>query len=490
MKDKKILIIFLFCLLFAQPVLAQVDVDPNFNPNRILNDNDLLDTNSMGLADIQTFLQNKGSFLANYTAPNANGVTKSAAEIIYDASRNNFDCDGVELSDSPTEAEKQQKCKRITTVNPKFLLVLLQKEASLIEDSSPTTSRLDWATGYGCPDSWVCNPYYKGFGKQINSASLQFRAYMNESEKYNYKAGQTYIINNTPTPYCTTANQTMAVTPENKATAALYNYTPHVFNGNYNVYKLWNRYFPKIITLYPDGSILQAKGNPAIWLIEGGKKRLFLNWSAFVSRFKPEQVVTAKQEDLDNYPEGEAIKFANYSLVQTPDKQIYLLVDKEKRPFASLTAFKKIGFNPEEIETATADDLANYQSGRIITATSTYVTGVLMQDKKGGGVFYVENGTKAPILDKIFLSTKFQGKKILKVTTQQLNSYVKVNPVLFPDGTILKTDSFPTVYLISNGTKRPFADEAVFNKLGYKFQNIITVSSQVLYQYPLGETIK
>ncbi len=490
MKGYKLIIIFLFSLLFAQPALAQTEIDPNFNPNRILSDSDLLDTNSLGLADIQNFLQSKGSFLANYTAPNANGVTKSAAEIIYDASRNNFDCDGVTLSNSPTEAEKQQKCRKITTVNPKFLLILLQKEASLIEDSSPTTSRLDWATGYGCPDGWVCNPYYKGFGKQVNSAALQFLAYMNEPENYNYQAGQTYIISNTPTPYCTTANQTMAVTPENKATAALYNYTPHVFNGNYNVYKLWNRYFPKVTTLYPDGSILQVKGNPAIWLIEGGKKRLFLNWSAFISRFKPEQIVITKQEDLDNYSEGETIKFANYSLVQTPDKQIYLLVDKEKRPFASLAVFQKIGFNPEEIEKTTANDLASYQTGKTITATSTYVTGVLMQDKKGGGVFYVENGTKAPILDKIFLSTKFQGKKILKVTTQQLDSYTKIGPVLFSDGTLLKTDNFPTVYLISNGSKRPFADETAFNKLGYNLQNVITASSQVLYQYSLGETIK
>ena len=38
------------------------------------------------------------------------------------------------------------------------------------------------------------------------------------------------------------------------------------------------------------------------------------------------------EDELDNYAPGEAIKFANYSLVQTPDKTIYLLVDKEKRP--------------------------------------------------------------------------------------------------------------------------------------------------------------
>lgn len=486
MNTKKLIICLLILVFSPISVLAQT-IDPNFNPNRIIEDSDLMNYNAMNLAEIQRFLQNKNSYLANYTTLNAHGTTKSAAEIIYDASHNNFDCEGANLSDSPTEAEKQEKCRKITTVNPKFLLILLQKEASLIEDSNPPQARLDWATGYGCPDGWVCNPYYKGFGKQVNSAALQFLAYMNEQSRYSYKAGETYTFTN---PYGTISQEKMTVTPANKATAALYNYTPHVFNGNYNVYKLWNRYFPKTAKLYPDGSILQVKGDPGIWLIENGKKRPFLNYSAFISRFKPEQVVKIEAAELDNYEPGEAIKFANYSLIQTPDKKIYLIVDKEKRPFASLAVFKSIGFNPEEIELASEADLNIYPVGRTITATSTYVTGVLMQEIKTGGIYYVVDGTKAPLTDKILLTTKFKGKKIIKDTTGALNKYTKVAPVLLDDGTLVKTDNFPTVYLISNGEKRPFASEMIFNKLGYNSSLIITVSSKFLYNYPQGEPIQ
>lgn len=484
---KKIIIITLIVLLF--PLISLAQVDPNFNPHNILNDGDILDYNSMTLPDIQNFLQSKSSYLANYFAPNAHGTTKMAAEIIYDATHNNFNCDGVTLSENPTEAEKKQKCRTITTVNPKFLLVLLQKEASLIEDSKPSQARLDWATGYGCPDNWACNPYYKGFGKQVNSAALQFLAYMKESYNYKYQIGKTYTFTN---PYGTISNEPMAVTPQNKATAALYNYTPHVFNGNYNVYKLWNRYFPEDSEkrlLYPDGSILKTADDPVVYLISNGQKRPFTNWSSFVSRFKPEQIIVTAKSNLDNYPLGENIKFANYSLVQTPDKKIYLLVDKEKRPFDSLTTFKSIGFNPEEIEPASETDLNSYQLGKTITATSSYVTGALLQDTKTGGVYYVENNTKAPLLDKILLTTKFEDKKIIKVSSTILNNYTTVDPVLLDDGTLVKTDNFPTVYLISNGQKRPFADGNVFINLGYNFQNIITASSKFLYNYDLGEPI-
>jgi len=496
MRYKKFIFIFLLFSLALLPLLApltafaQAAVDPKFNPNNILADGDLLDYSSLGLADIQNFLQAKGSYLANYYAPDTYGTVRTAAEIIYNAASNNYDCDGVILNDSHSETERIVKCRHITTVSPKFLLILLQKEQGLVEDPSPSQNSLDWATGYGCPDNWVCNPYYKGFGKQVNSAALQFLAYVNEQDHYTYKMGQTYTISNTPAPYCTETNQTMVVTPANKATAALYNYTPHVFNGNYNVYKIWQRYWPTNQIVYPDGSVLQVKGNPAIWLIQNGHKRLFANYAAFVSRYKPEQVVTVKQSDLDNYPAGNPIKLANYSLVQTPDKTIYLLVDSEKRPFASLAVFKKIGFNPDEIDKAAVADLAGYTLGKAITATSTYVTGTLMQDIKTGGVYYVENGTKAPILDKIFLTTKYKDKKIIKVSATTLSKYTTVSPILFPDGTLMKTASSPSVYLISNGQKRPFADGATFDKLGYSVKNILTVSSQLLYNYPLGAAIQ
>ena len=277
--------IFLVLLLFLvfSPTAKAVEIDPEFNPENIISDSEMLDYDSMNLNDIQRFLEKKNSYLATYRTVNAHGTPdKSAAEIIYDATHQNYDCSGIDLGDSPTEADKKAHCRIITTVNPKLILVLLQKEQSLTEATNPSQKSLDWATGYGCPDSIACNVYYKGFGKQVNSASLQFLAYINEQYRYSYKAGQTYTFTN---PYGEISTATMVVTPQNKATAALYNYTPHVFNGNYNFFKLWKKYFPTIKVSYPDGTILQAEGKKVLWLIENGKKREFINWGSFASRF-------------------------------------------------------------------------------------------------------------------------------------------------------------------------------------------------------------
>jgi hypothetical protein len=482
MKVKLFIFILISALIPITASQAQV-VDPNFNPNLIISDAELLDYDSLSLIQIQNFLEKYNSYLANYKTLNAHGNIKSAAEIIYEAATQNYDCDNITLSDNPTESEKQLKCRRITTVSPKFLLVLLQKEASLVEDPSPSQGRLDWATGYGCPDNWTCNPYYKGFGKQVNSASLQFLAYMQSPQKYNYKVGETYTFNN---PYGTISQEKMLVTPSNQATAALYNYTPHVFNGNYNVFKLYQRYFPTRLAHYPNGSLLQAQGEVGVWLIQDGLKRPFLSKSALVSRYSLNKIISVDPIELDAYDKGAPISLPNYSLVRSPDTSIYLIVDDEKRKFNSPELIKKFGFNPEEIIEASAQDLSYYHTGLPLSEESVYPTGALLQDPRNGGVFYVKNGKKAPIIDKVFLSTMFKDKKIIKASAEEIDRYEKIAPIMFGDGELLKSSSSNAVYLIAESYKRPFLSGDDFEKLGYKWENIISVSPQLLYEYPLG----
>ena len=490
MSKKRSSVVFLLLLVFLSfsPVTKAASIDPEFNPENIINDSEMLDYDSMDLDDIQRFLEKKNSFLATYRTVNAHGTpNKSAAEIIYDATHQNYDCSGINLGDSPTEADKKARCRIITTVNPKLILVLLQKEQSLIENSNPSSKSLDWATGYGCPDSVACNPYYKGFGKQVNSASLQFLAYVNEQYRYSYKAGQTYTFTN---PYGEISTATMVVTPQNKATAALYNYTPHVFNGNYNFFRLWKKYFPTVNVTYPDGSILQAEGSKVVWLIENGKKRQFMNWGSFVSRFNKNQIVKTTENVLGCYEKGTEIKFPNYSLVSDSNNKIYLLVDNEKRLIVDNATFKKIGFNKDEIITATTADLNSYKNGPEINMSSAYATGAVLQDSKTGERFYVENSVKYPILDRAIMDYKFKGTKITKVTTAELNKYKTGDQVLFDDGSLLISPSATTVYLIADGKKQPFASESVFLQMGYNKSNVITVTPQLLYVYDMGTTIQ
>jgi hypothetical protein len=440
---------------------AQQDIRTDFDPNFIISDAEILNSNAMSTDDIQQFLESRGSYLAAYNIINpGNGKTETTAQAIHEICQAN-------------------------NISPRFVLVLLQKEQGLIENPNPSQSSLDWACGYGCPDGGGCNVRWQGLWKQINSATLQFYDYMTNPFDYGYQKGNTYTFNNTCSGYSNPPSS--IITPFNNATAALYNYTPHVFNGNYNFFILWQRYFARN---YPDGSLLQMKGDKKIWLIQDDKKRSFASISVLASRFDVNKIITVEKSDLDKFSTSTPIKFSNYSLIRSPRGTVYLLVDDEKRGFTSSAVFKKFGYNPAEVVAAGWDDVNSYADGASLTATSTYPTGALLQDKKTGGVYWVYDGKKAPVQDKTLLASKFKNKKIIKVATTELNQYPTTDPILFGDGELLSSPSSPTIYLITGGKKRPFMSTDLLTKLGYKLSNVIKVSAQFLCNYDNGEVIK
>lgn len=455
---KKTLIGALVCLFSFGFFLEAQAADPGFNPNYIISDYEILDYDSMTLAEIQELLRSKDSFLSSYSAKDPDGKSWTAAEIIYDRAQTN-------------------------KISPKFIIVLLQKEMGLIEDLSPKSTQLDWATGYGCPDGGGCNERWRGLWKQINSATLQFYDYLENPQDYKYQKGLTYTFTN---PYSTTIKENVVVTPANDATAGLYNYTPHVYNGNYNFYVIWKRYFTKG---YPNGSLLQGRGEVGVWLIQNGQKRPFLTKGALTSRFDENKIIQVEKTELDAYSKGAPIKFPNYSIVRSPGGHIFLLVDDTRRGFATYEAFKKIGYNPEEVEDASWEDINSYREGKPITVTSAYPTGALLQDKTNGGVYWVIEGEKAPLHDRALLSAKFRKKKIIQVSPEELSQYVTIAPVMFTDGELLKSPTSRGVYLIEGGLKRPFLSGEAFESRGYKWENIISVSPQYLAKYELGEAI-
>jgi hypothetical protein len=448
------LVISFISFLSFQKVLA-FDAKENFDPNNIISDHEVLDHDSMSKEDIQKFLENKGSYLADYKCENPDtGEGLLASEVIYNRATAN-------------------------KVSPKFLLVLLQKEQSLIEDPDPSQGQLNWATGYGCPDGGGCNDRWKGLWKQVNSASLQFYDYIENPHLYNFRKGESYTFDN---PY-SNKEETNTVVPANDATAALYNYTPHVYDGNYNFYKLWNRYFTKT---YPDGSLLSAEGEPGVWLIRGGMKKPFQTQTALTSRFDKNKVIQVTKSTLSKYPKGAPVKFPNYSLVRSPDGSIYLLVDDKKRKIASDQAFKTIGFHPQEVMNASWADIRSYANGKPLTATSTYPTGALLQNKDTGGIYWVYEGIKSPVFDRVFLQTRFANKSIIPAEKEKLAKYDTGEPVKFNNGELLTSSKDPGVYLIANNKKRPFTSAEAFTEMGYQWKNIITVPERILDLYKEG----
>lgn len=248
----------------------------DFRAGRIIDNAVFTNKDSMSEAMIQDFLVKRGApCLVNYQSPeplgsNNYGGNVAASRVIW-------------------------KSAQLFNINPQVLLVTIQKETGLITRSSCTYTRADgstgdWrdtATGFDCPDGSPCNPTFFGFSKQVYQASRHFRGfYDNTSPVPPYTPGARSIAFN-PNGGCGSS----VVNIENRATAALYSYTPYQPNqaalnnlfgtgdgcsayGNRNFWRDFSLWFGSPLT---DGFTLATSfndnGDPRQWVIHNGIKR-------------------------------------------------------------------------------------------------------------------------------------------------------------------------------------------------------------------------
>ncbi len=435
-------------MLLLQPLAALGQSESVIDYNYIISDEEMAAYQTMSQQDIQDFLQSKNSYLSNLSATLDTGERVSISDIIFRASQDH-------------------------QINPQFLLVLLQREQSLIEDPSPTQDQLDWATGYSCLDGQACSDRWRGIQKQIYSAAEQFRYYYDHPEEYTFQPGKTSTVDG------------VSVTPKNNVTAALYNYTPHL-SGNALFQTLWQRYFTSLL---PDSTLVQVPGQSAVWLLNDSVRHAFTSMVALVSRYNPNLIVPITEADLEKYPEAATIDFPAYSVVRTKTAGImYLLTVDQKRLITSPDVFKTLGFNPEEVEDIADSAAALIPDGRPIGLTDAYPTGALLQDEKSKDIFYVESDRRYPVLDAAIMKVNFPTITPTVVAPAILDKYASGFPILMRDGVLVK-GSTPEVYVISNGKKRHITSEKVFTTIGYKWSNIITTTDAVLDLHPTGDPI-
>ncbi|MEK7817356.1 MAG: FG-GAP-like repeat-containing protein, partial [Actinomycetota bacterium] len=207
-------------------------------------------------AQVQWFLEQKGSFLANYSDEHHDLIGPG---VLGDGTCSNpaagcFDAYGWRASRVIWSAANWYG------INPQVILATLQKEQSLVTQPSYPPSyehwRIDYAMGYGCPDGGSCS--YAGFSRQVNRGTWQFNynmyyANLRDSRVSPYLTGSTVTICDTyPPTYC--ANVYLG----NGATASLYRYTPY-FHGNQNFYDIYIRWFYFLI-MEPDNTAATVVG--------------------------------------------------------------------------------------------------------------------------------------------------------------------------------------------------------------------------------------
>lgn len=204
------------------PAPAQALSGSEFNPGYIISDQQFFDSQSMNSTDVQNFFN-----AATPTCAMANGIPCLRYYTLTTYSRAaDSRCAAYQGAQSEPAAVVLTKVAVACGINPKVLIVLLEKEQGLIRAGSPTARMMQAATGYACPDTAPCDATFYGLYNQLYKAAWQFKEYTIHPSDWRYHVGNVAIQYH-PNAGCGAP----VVNIQNQGTANLYNYTPYQPNG-------------------------------------------------------------------------------------------------------------------------------------------------------------------------------------------------------------------------------------------------------------------
>ncbi|MFA6603331.1 MAG: hypothetical protein WCT10_00650 [Patescibacteria group bacterium] len=491
-KTTLFLLLGVFLLSGPAAVRAQ-DVRQGFDPNVLIQDRSFSDTRALGGAEgVQKFLESKNSILADVSLDFLARLNEPADPYLKFA----LGDPGWNLGRLRTAAELIWDASQTSGLNPQVILVTLNKEQGLVTaascyERSQLQRALNHAMGFDCPDSSGCGNlfpgfYYQLFGNLDTSGNRYLGAAKSLMRSFATPGGRGPSINGVPARIGDriTLDNTLGdflgiptqqtVTIGNSATAALYRYTPHVFNGNYNFWNFFTSWFK-----YSNGTLLSSAADGLTYIIQDGLRQRVPNFVAASRQLDLAAAVKASPNELNDYPPGPAYGPADNTVI-IADNKLFAFLDGVMHPVTSfvlaqrkLSAITPLPVAPEEA--------ALFTPGSQLTPTD----GTILRGLTDVNVYLVENGS----LKKFSLFTFRQreaAKLMQKIADDEIALYPKQGYVAPLSGTLIKARSDSGLYVMSEGRRLPLTPE-LFKNLGFRQKDVVTLETiDEMASIPLG----
>ncbi|MDM4762725.1 hypothetical protein QT381_06865 [Galbitalea sp. SE-J8] len=346
----------------AAPAASAAPPASAFDPGNLISDSVMFDSGTMTADQIQAFLESKvPACSVSASAPCLRDYRADVPAIKAVANR----C----LGDIPATTNARASdiiaiVARACGINPKVLIVTLQKEQGLVTSTAPTTGKYKIAMGYGCPDTAPCDALYFGFVNQVYQAAYAYQKYVRSPDVYTAYQPGVRTIYYSPKKSC----GTVTVTIKTRATGALYFYTPYTPNaaalanpygtgdscssyGNRNFWNYFNDWFGSPIV----GGFLVSSGGATYVLVNGAKWQIPANRLGILPTLAPLGAVGAVSDAFAaGYPT--AGTFGN--LVQDGTGALFLLDNGHRLSVPDCATAADWGYPCAGVPTLTDDMLA------------------------------------------------------------------------------------------------------------------------------------
>ena len=378
-----------------------------FDPGLIISDSVFFDFGSMTVDEIQVFLESRVAecratdpaidCLKNYRMD----IPETPATLPEEVGP----CSAIPAKAQATAAEIIHAIANACGINPKVLIVTLQKEQGLVSSTKPTEYMYRAAMGFGCPDSdpAICGKVFVGLFNQLYRAARQFQWYGNPEGSFTYwKPGRTVAMRYHPKASCGTKSFLL----QNQATANLYYYTPYTPNdaalnnlygtgdscsayGNRNFWRFFHDWFGSPIG---GGYLLKAAGTETFLIVDD--KKYLVSDARLLAALRPlGPLGEISQAYLDSFT---TVGTAGQIVKNISTEEIFLLVDGLRYRVLDCSIAQAYGQSCELAIPLTALQLGTFKdAGDLSRLVRT----------ADGSRFWIENAQSRVVVDDLALST-------------------------------------------------------------------------------------
>jgi hypothetical protein len=114
------------------------------------------------------------------------------------------------------------------------------------------------------------------------------------------------------------------------------------------------------------------------------------------------------------------------------------------------------------------------------------LSGTLVRRKSNASLYFIDGGKKRLVTDFVFQQRGFQPTQVFFEIDEQLSNYETAEPLAPFEGTLLKSEDDPTVFVIHNNLRHAVTG-LVFKSRNFSFSNVITVDDDDLRRIDEGD---
>lgn len=390
-----------------------------FDAGNLISDEVFTSRNTMSEGQVQSFLNSKATCRSGATClTNLRIATTAKPADKY--------CAGYAPASNESAAAIIVKVAQSCGINPQVLIVMLQKEQGLVTHTYPSAARMAIAMGFNCPDTAPCSPGTAGFFTQVYGAARQMQIYMEGRHFTWYAPGKTWNIRYSPNASCGSSPVYIA----NKATSAMYYYTPYQPNaaalaaghgeahcgayGNRNFYNYFTDWFGS--TKSSGARIMKDASTGTTYLVANAVKYAFPSPERAVQFTWITPTQTVSSSELASFTDGGIAPRA----VRTDQGRVYLLDSGRRFQLPSCSLAADFGWNCATLPMVAQGQANAYPDAGVLTPS---VSGL-------GATWLVQGSSRREILDTSILAQYGISTAVSAVADALVGEYTLGDPVL------------------------------------------------------------